>query len=90
VKGVAKLPALGPLSGLGGGEHLFDPAVAGEEVDRGEESLSVRQGHCDNDRCSSFLTMGLTVGVEVAIRDNGDSPGIAEGLMKRGEQLIVI
>jgi len=33
VKGVSKLGALGPLRGLGGGEHLLDPAIGREEVD---------------------------------------------------------
>jgi len=55
-EGVATFPAVGALRGLGGGEHLFYPLVAGEDVNQGEEYLSVGRGHCDNHRGGGPLT----------------------------------
>jgi len=42
VEGMAKLPALGALGELAGREDFFNFRVAGEEVDRGEEVVSIR------------------------------------------------
>jgi len=45
---MAELPAFLTLGVLRGGEHLFASLVPGEEVDGGEDSVSVRRGHCNH------------------------------------------
>jgi len=87
---MAELPAFLTLGVLRGGEHLFDSPVPGEEVDGGEDSVSVRRGHCNNHRGGVLLLTRFRVWVKVTRRENGDSPGIADGLMKRGEELVIV
>jgi len=69
---------------------LFNPPVPGEEVDGGEDGVSVGRAHCDNNGGGGFLFTRLRVWVKVRRRENGDSPGIAEGLMKRGKELVIV
>jgi len=45
---VAELPAFLTLGVFRGGKQLFDSPVSGEEVDGGEDSVSVGRGHCNN------------------------------------------
>ena len=87
---VAELPALSALGAFRGGKHLFDSPVPGEHVDGGEDGVSVRRGHCDNNGGGGFLFTGFRVWVEVTRRENGDSPGIADGLVKRGKELVIV
>jgi len=87
---VAELPALLALGVFGRGKRLFDSPVPGEEVDGGEDGGSVGRGHCDNHRGGGFLFTGFRVWVKVTCRENGDSPGIADGLVKRGEELAIV
>jgi len=87
---MAELPAFLALGVFRGGEHLFDSAVPGEEVDGGEDSVSVGRGHCNNHGGGVLLLTRFRVWVKVARRENGDSPGIADGLMKRGEELVIV
>jgi len=87
---VAKLPALLALGDFGRGKHLFDSPVPGEEVDGGKDGVNVGRGHCDNHGGGGFLFTGFRVWVKVTRRENGDSPGIADGLMKRGEELVIV
>jgi len=61
-----------------------------EEVDRGENCVRVGQNQCDNNQSRSLLTRGLRVWIEILGGENGDSPGIGDGLMKRGEELVII
>jgi len=62
---VAELPAFLTLGVLRGGEHLFDSPVSGEEVDRGEDGVSVRQGHCNNHGGGALLLTRFRVWVTV-------------------------
>ena len=87
---MAKLPAFLTLGVFRGGEHLFDPLVPGEEVDGGEDSVSVGRGHYNNHGGGVLLFTRFRVWVKVTCRENGDSPGIADGLMKRGEELVIV
>jgi len=87
---VAELPALSALGVFRGGEHLFDFPVLGEEVDGGEDGVNVGRGHCDNNGGCSLLFTRFRVWVEVTRRENGDSPGIADGLVKRGKELVIV
>ena len=87
---MAELPAHVALGVLGGGEHLFDSSVAGEEVDGGENSVGVGRGHSNNYGGGVPLSTRIRVWVKVTCRENGDSPGIADGLMKRGEELFIV
>jgi len=87
---VAELPAFLALGVFRGGKHLFEPSVSGEEVDGGENGVSVGRGHCDNHGGSGLLFTRFRVWVKITRRENGDSPGIADGLMKRGEQLVIV
>jgi len=86
---VAEFPALPALRAFRGGKHLFDSPVAGEEVDGGEDGVSVGRGHCDNHGGGGSLFTRFRVWVEVTRRENGDSPGIADGLGKRGKELVI-
>jgi len=43
--------------------------------------MSVRRGHCDDNGGGGFMFTGLRVWVKVTSRENGDSPGIADGLV---------
>jgi len=87
---VAELPAFLTLGVLGGGKHLFDPPVSGEEVDGGENGISVGRGHCNDHGGGGFLFTRFCVWVKVTCRENGDSPGMADGLMKRGKELVIV
>ena len=69
---------------------MFDSPVLGEEVDGGEDRVSVGWGHCHNHGGGALLLSRLHVWVEVTHRENGDSPGIADGLVKRGEKLVIV
>jgi len=86
VRDLAELPAFLALGVFRGGKHLFDSPVPGEEVDGGEDGVSVGRGHYKNHGGGALLFPGLCVWVKVTRRENGDSPGIADGLMKRGEE----
>ena len=44
VGNMSELPALRTLRAFGGGEHLFNSWISGEEVEQGEERESVGQG----------------------------------------------
>jgi len=90
VRGVAKLPAFLTLGVSGEGEHLLHSLASREEVERGEKGESVGRGHRNNHGGCRFLTARFWVRVKVTRRENADSPGIADGLMKRGEELVVI
>ena len=87
---MAKLPAFLTLGVFRGGEHLFDSPVPGEEVEGGEDSVSVGRGHCNHHGAGVLLLTRFCVWVKVAHRENGDSPGIVDGLMKRGERLVIL
>jgi len=87
---VAELPAFVTLGVFRGGEHLFDSPVPGEEVDGGEDGVSVGRGHCNNHGGGVLLFTRFRVWVKLTQRENGDSPGIADGLMKRGEELVIV
>jgi len=87
---VAKLSAPFALGILGGGEYLFHSSVSEEEVERGEEGQSVGRGHRDNHRGGSLLLTRFRVPVKVTCGENRDSPGIADGLVKRGEELGIV
>jgi len=87
---MAELPAFLTLGAFRGGEHLFDSPVPGEEVDGGEDSVSIRRGHCNHHRGGVLLLTRFRVWVKVTRRENGDSPGIADGLMKRGQKLVIV
>jgi len=87
---VAELPAFPALGAFRGGKHLFNSPVPGEEVDGGENGVSVGQGHCDSNGGGGFLFTGFRVWVKVPRRENGDSPGIADGLVKRGKELVIV
>jgi len=87
---MAELPAFLTLGAFRGGEHLFDSPVPGEEVDGGEDSVSVGRGHSDNHGGGALLLTRLCVRVKVTRCENGDSPGIADGRMKRGEKLVIV
>ena len=52
---VAELPAFLTLGVLGGEKHLFDSPVSREEVEGGEEGVSVGRGHCNNHRGGPLL-----------------------------------
>ena len=62
---VAELPAFLALGVFGGGKHVFDPPASGEQVDRGEDAVSVRGGHCDNHGGGGFLPTRFRVWVKV-------------------------
>ena len=47
-------------------------------------------GHCDNNGGGGFLITRFRVWVQVTCRENGDSPGIADGLVKRGKELVIV
>jgi len=87
---VAELPAFPALGAFRGGKHLFDSPVPGEEIDGGENGVSVRRGHGDNNGGGSFLFARFRVWVKVTRRENGDSPGIADGLVQRGKELVIV
>jgi len=63
---VAELPAFLTLRVFRGGKHLFNPSVSGEEVDGGENGVSVGRGHCNNHGGGVLLFTGFRVRVEVA------------------------
>jgi len=75
---MAELPAILTLGVFRGGEHLLDSPVPGEEVDRGEDSVSVGRGHCNHHGGGALLLTRFRVWVKVTRRENGDSPGIAD------------
>jgi len=87
---MAEFLAFFTLGVLRGGGHLFDSPVPGEEVDGGEDRVSVGRGHCNNHGGGTLLFARLRVRVKVTRRENGDSPGIADGLVKRGEKLVIV
>jgi len=87
---VAEVPAFPALGAFRGGKHLFDSPVPGEEVDGGEDGVSVGRGHRDNNGGGGFLLTRFRVWVEVMRRENGDSPGIAGGIVKRGKELVIV
>jgi len=87
---VAELPAFLKLGVFGGGKHLFDSPVSGEEVDGGENGISVGRGYCNDNGGGGLLFTRFHVWVKVTRRENGDSPSIADGLMKRGEELVIV
>jgi len=87
---VAELRAFLILGVLRGGKHLFNPPVTGEEVDGGEDDVSVGRGHCNYHAGGAFLITRFRVWVKVTRRENRDSLGIADGLMKRGQELVII
>jgi len=62
---VAELPAFLTLGVFRGGKHLFDSPVSGEEVDGGEDGVSVGRGHCNNHGGGALLLTGFCVWVEV-------------------------
>jgi len=62
---VAELPAFLTLGVFRGGKHLFDSSVSGEEVDGGEDGISVGRGHCDNHRGGVFLFTRFLVRVKI-------------------------
>jgi len=62
---VAKLPAFLTLGVFRGGKHLFDSLVSGEEVDRGEDGVSIGRGHCNNHGGGALLFMRFRVWVKV-------------------------
>ena len=90
VRDVAELPAFLALGVFRGGTHLFDPPVPGEEVDGREDGVSVGRGHCNNHGGASFLFTRFHVWDKVIRRENGDSPAIPDGLVKRGEELVIV
>jgi len=69
---------------------LFDSPVTEEEVDGGEDDVSVGWGHCNNHGGGALLLTRFRVWVKVMRRENGDSPGIADELMKRGKELVIV
>jgi len=87
---VVELPAFLTLGVFRGGDHLFDSSVSGEEVDGGEDGVSVRRGHRNNHGGGALLFTRFRVRVKVTRRENGDSPGTPDGLMKRGEDLVIV
>jgi len=87
---VAELPAFLTLGVFRGGKHLFNSPVPGEEVDGGEDGASVGRGHYNNHGGGALLFTRFRVRVQVTRRENGDSPGIADGLRKRGEELVIV
>jgi len=87
---MAELPAFLTLGVFRGEEHLFDSPVPGEEVDGGEYSVSIGRGHCNHHGGGVLLLTRFRVWVNVMRRENGDSPGIVDGLMKRGEKLVIV
>ena len=90
VRDVAKLPALLPLGVPGGGEHLFYSSVSREEVERGPEGRSVGRGNRNNHGGGPLRFTRFRVPVKVTCRENGYSSGIADGLIKRGEELAIV
>jgi len=62
---MAELPALLTLGVFRGGEHLFDSPVPGEEVDGGEDSVSVGRGHCNHHGGGVLLLTRFRVWVKV-------------------------
>ena len=90
VRDVAELRAFLALRVLGGREHLFHSLVSTEEVERGEEGRSVGRCHRNNHGGCPLLFTAFRVRVKVTCSENGDSPGILDGPMKRGEELIIV
>jgi len=87
---VAEPPAFLTLGAFRRGKHLLDTPGSGEEVDGGEDGESAGRSDCNNHRGGPLLSTRLSVWVKVTRRENGDSPGIAHGLMKRGKELVII
>ena len=87
---VAELLAFPALGVLGGGEHLLHSPNPGEEAAQGGEGESVGPGHGNNHGGCRSLTTRFRVRVKVTCCENGDFPGIADGLRKRGEELVII
>jgi len=56
---VAELEAFLTQGVFGGGKHLFDSLVSGEEVDGGEDGVSVGWGHCNNHRGGPLLVQEI-------------------------------
>ena len=62
---VTELPASLTLGVFRGGKHLFDSPVSGEEVDGGEDGVSVGRGHCNNHGGGPLLCTRFRVHVKI-------------------------